>query len=183
MFNHTTVLLKEAAEGLNIKPDGVYVDCTLGGAGHSEYIVKQLSEKGKLIAFDQDDVALANAKEKLAPYLDRVILIKSNFRYLKEQLMKHGIEEVDGVLVDLGVSSPQLDTPERGFSFQAEGPLDMRMGRTGPTAAELIRDTDEKELADLIFNLGEERFARPIARTLKAQLPQTTQAAVEAIKS
>lgn len=85
MFNHTTVLLKEAPEGLNIKPDGVYVDCTLGGAGHSEYIVKQLSEKGKLIAFDQDDVALENAKEKLAPYLDRVILIKSNFRYLKEQ--------------------------------------------------------------------------------------------------
>jgi len=169
MFNHTTVLLKEAAEGLNIKPDGVYVDCTLGGAGHSEYIVKQLSEKGKLIAFDQDDVALANAKEKLAPYLDRVILIKSNFRYLKEQLMKHGIEEVDGVLFDLGVSSPQLDTPERGFSFHHDAPLDMRMDQNSKFSAyNVVNEWPYEKLVKIFFQYGEEKFSKQIARKIEA---------------
>lgn len=169
MFNHTTVLLKEAAEGLNIKPDGVYVDCTLGGAGHSEYIVKQLSEKGKLIAFDQDDVALENAKEKLAPYLDRVILIKSNFRYLKEQLMKHGIEEVDGVLFDLGVSSPQLDTPERGFSFHHEAPLDMRMDQNSMFSAyNVVNEWPYEKLVKIFFQYGEEKFSKQIARKIEA---------------
>lgn len=169
MFNHTTVLLKEAAEGLNIKPDGVYVDCTLGGAGHSEYIVKQLSEKGKLIAFDQDDVALENAKEKLAPYLDRVILIKSNFRYLKEQLMKHEIEEVDGVLFDLGVSSPQLDTPERGFSFHHEAPLDMRMDQNSKFSAyNVVNEWPYEKLVKIFFQYGEEKFSKQIARKIEA---------------
>ncbi|WP_209367795.1 16S rRNA (cytosine(1402)-N(4))-methyltransferase RsmH [Priestia megaterium] len=169
MFNHTTVLLKEAAEGLNIKPDGVYVDCTLGGAGHSEYIVKQLSEKGKLIAFDQDDVALANAKKKLAPYLDRVILIKSNFRYLKEQLMKHGIEEVDGVLFDLGVSSPQLDTPERGFSFHHDAPLDMRMDQNSMFSAyNVVNEWPYEKLVKIFFQYGEEKFSKQIARKIEA---------------
>ncbi|MFI8653096.1 16S rRNA (cytosine(1402)-N(4))-methyltransferase RsmH [Priestia megaterium] len=169
MFNHTTVLLKEAAEGLNIKPDGVYVDCTLGGAGHSEYIVKQLSEKGKLIAFDQDDVALANAKEKLASYLDRVILIKSNFRYLKEQLMKHGIEEVDGVLFDLGVSSPQLDTPERGFSFHHDAPLDMRMDQNSMFSAyNVVNEWPYEKLVKIFFQYGEEKFSKQIARKIEA---------------
>ncbi|MFQ6580582.1 16S rRNA (cytosine(1402)-N(4))-methyltransferase RsmH [Priestia megaterium] len=169
MFNHTTVLLKEAAEGLNIKPDGVYVDCTLGGAGHSEYIVKQLSEKGKLIAFDQDDVALANAKEKLAPYLDRVILIKSNFRYLKEQLMEHGIEEVDGVLFDLGVSSPQLDTPERGFSFHHDAPLDMRMDQNSMFSAyNVVNQWPYEKLVKIFFQYGEEKFSKQIARKIEA---------------
>jgi 16S rRNA (cytosine1402-N4)-methyltransferase len=169
MFNHTTVLLKEAAEGLNIKPDGVYVDCTLGGAGHSEYIVKQLSEKGKLIAFDQDDVALANAKEKLDPYLDRVILIKSNFRYLKEQLMKHGIEEVDGVLFDLGVSSPQLDTPERGFSFHHDAPLDMRMDQNSMFSAyNVVNEWPYEKLVKIFFQYGEEKFSKQIARKIEA---------------
>ncbi|MGF9890136.1 16S rRNA (cytosine(1402)-N(4))-methyltransferase RsmH [Priestia megaterium] len=169
MFNHTTVLLKEAAEGLNIKPDGVYVDCTLGGAGHSEYIVKQLSEKGKLIAFDQDDVALANAKEKLAPYLDRVLLIKSNFRYLKEQLMKHGIEEVDGVLFDLGVSSPQLDTPERGFSFHHDAPLDMRMDQNSMFSAyNVVNEWPYEKLVKIFFQYGEEKFSKQIARKIEA---------------
>ncbi|MDD1511153.1 16S rRNA (cytosine(1402)-N(4))-methyltransferase RsmH [Priestia megaterium] len=169
MFNHTTVLLKEAAEGLNIKPDGVYVDCTLGGAGHSEYIVKQLSEKGKLIAFDQDDVALANAKEELAPYLDRVILIKSNFRYLKEQLMEHGIEEVDGVLFDLGVSSPQLDTPERGFSFHHDAPLDMRMDQNSMFSAyNVVNEWPYEKLVKIFFQYGEEKFSKQIARKIEA---------------
>lgn len=162
-------MLKEAAEGLNIKPDGVYVDCTLGGAGHSEYIVKQLSEKGKLIAFDQDDVALENAKEKLAPYLDRVILIKSNFRYLKEQLMKHGIEEVDGVLFDLGVSSPQLDTPERGFSFHHDAPLDMRMDQNSMFSAyNVVNEWPYEKLVKIFFQYGEEKFSKQIARKIEA---------------
>src|SRR6478609_8932990 len=188
MFNHTTVLLKEAAEGLNIKPDGVYVDCTLGGAGHSEYIVKQLSEKGKLIAFDQDDVALANAKEKLAPYLDRVILIKSNFRYLKEQLMKHGIEEVDGVLFDLGVSSPQLDTPERGFSYHHDAPLDMRLDSDADLSAyNVINDWRYEDLVRIFFRYGEEKFSKQIARKIEAARAvkpiETTGELVEIIKS
>lgn len=187
MFNHTTVLLKEAAEGLNIKPDGVYVDCTLGGAGHSEYIVKQLSEKGKLIAFDQDDVALANAKEKLAPYLDRVILIKSNFRYLKEQLMKHGIEEVDGVLFDLGVSSPQLDTPERGFSFHHDAPLDMRMDQNSMFSAyNVVNEWPYEKLVKIFFQYGEEKFSKQIARKIEAyresKLIETTLELVDLIK-
>ena len=125
MFDHTTVLLKETVDGLNINPDGIYVDCTLGGAGHSEYLVKQLSEKGRLICFDQDTIAIDNAKVRLADYLDRVTFVHSNFRYLKEELHNLDIHQVDGILYDLGVSSPQLDTPERGFSYHHDAPLDM----------------------------------------------------------
>lgn len=106
MFKHTTVLLEETVDGLDIKPDGTYVDCTLGGAGHSELILSKLSEKGKLYAFDQDDIAIANAKEKLVAYGDRLTIIKSNFLYLQEELEKLGVTEVDGILYDLGVSSP-----------------------------------------------------------------------------
>src|SRR5689334_12450147 len=127
MFEHTTVLLNEAVEGLNIKSDGIYVDCTLGGAGHSSLILSRLGAGGKLYAFDQDETAIANAKQKLAEYGEQLVIIKSNFLYLKEELEKHGIYKVDGVLYDLGVSSPQLDTPERGFSYHHDAPLDMRM--------------------------------------------------------
>ncbi|MDU8070589.1 MAG: 16S rRNA (cytosine(1402)-N(4))-methyltransferase, partial [Gemella haemolysans] len=116
MFKHYSVLLNEAVEGLDIKEDGIYVDCTLGGAGHSLEILKRL-KNGKLYAFDQDNVAIENAKEKLAEYSDKVVFIKSNFVNLKEKLAELGVHEVDGVLYDLGVSSPQLDTPERGFSY------------------------------------------------------------------
>ncbi|RBN37719.1 16S rRNA (cytosine(1402)-N(4))-methyltransferase, partial [Priestia megaterium] len=121
------------------------------------------------IAFDQDDVALANAKEKLAPYLDRVILIKSNFRYLKEQLMKHGIEEVDGVLFDLGVSSPQLDTPERGFSFHHDAPLDMRMDQNSMFSAyNVVNEWPYEKLVKIFFQYGEEKFSKQIARKIEA---------------
>lgn len=129
MFEHETVLKMESIEGLNIKPDGVYVDCTLGGAGHSEEIAKRLTT-GQLYAFDQDDVALAHAKERLAPYEGRVTFIKSNFVHLKEELAQRGVTKVDGVLFDLGVSSPQLDEAERGFSYNYDAPLDMRMDRS-----------------------------------------------------
>lgn len=187
MFNHTTVLLKEAAEGLNIKPDGIYVDCTLGGAGHSEYIVKKLSDEGKLIAFDQDDIAIENAKGKLAPYLNRVTLIKSNFRYLKEKLEEHGITEVDGVLFDLGVSSPQLDTPERGFSFHHDAPLDMRMDTNSSLSAyHIINEWPYEKLVKIFFQYGEEKFSKQIARKIESYREQkaieTTLELVDIIK-
>ncbi|HDR3333715.1 TPA: 16S rRNA (cytosine(1402)-N(4))-methyltransferase RsmH, partial [Bacillus anthracis] len=127
MFNHVTVLLKETVDGLDIKPDGTYVDCTLGGGGHSSYLLSQLTEGGRLIAFDQDEIAIQNAKEKFSSYGEQFITVKSNFRYLSEKLQELGITEVDGILFDLGVSSPQLDTPERGFSYHHDAPLDMRM--------------------------------------------------------
>ncbi len=187
MFNHTTVLLKEAAEGLNIKPDGIYVDCTLGGAGHSEYIVKKLSDEGRLIAFDQDDIAIENAKGKLAPYLNRVTLIKSNFRYLKEKLEEHGITEVDGVLFDLGVSSPQLDTPERGFSFHHDAPLDMRMDTNSSLSAyHIINEWPYEKLVKIFFQYGEEKFSKQIARKIESYREQkaieTTLELVDIIK-
>lgn len=146
MFEHTTVLLKETVDGLNVKEDGTYVDCTLGGAGHSEYLLSQLSEKGKLVAFDQDETALRHAKEKLADHEGQVVFIKSNFRYLKDRLNEIGITKVDGVLFDLGVSSPQLDTPERGFSYHHDAPLDMRMDLSaGLSAKEVINEWPYEE--------------------------------------
>ncbi|PKC52264.1 S-adenosyl-methyltransferase MraW, partial [Rhizophagus irregularis] len=135
MFDHTTVLLRETVDGLNIKPDGIYVDCTLGGAGHSEYLVQQLLSEGRLICFDQDMAAIEHAKKRLANYLDRIIFVHSNFRYIKDELEKLDIYKVDGILYDLGVSSPQLDTPERGFSYHHDAPLDMRMDQTSPISA------------------------------------------------
>ncbi|GJM72281.1 hypothetical protein HMSSN036_44970 [Paenibacillus macerans] len=129
MFHHITVLKAEATEGLRIKPDGIYVDCTLGGGGHSSVILSQLGEGGRLIAFDQDDWALDNAKERLAPYADKLTLVKSNFRHLEQKLLElsgipqqNGVPQVDGVLFDLGVSSPQFDEGERGFSYNADAP-------------------------------------------------------------
>ncbi|WP_102262103.1 16S rRNA (cytosine(1402)-N(4))-methyltransferase RsmH [Mesobacillus jeotgali] len=187
MFKHTTVLLEETVDGLNIKPDGTYVDCTLGGAGHSELILSKLSEKGKLYAFDQDDVAIANAKEKLAAYGDRLTIIKSNFLYLKEELEKHGVTEVDGVLYDLGVSSPQLDTPERGFSYHHDAPLDMRMDQDAPLSAyDVINEWPYEKLVKIFFRYGEEKFSKQIARKIEAAREsnpiQTTGELVELIK-
>lgn len=169
MFKHTTVLLEETVDGLNIKPDGTYVDCTLGGAGHSELILSKLSEKGKLYAFDQDDVAIANAKEKLASYGDRLTIIKSNFLFLQEELEKLGVTEVDGVLYDLGVSSPQLDTPERGFSYHHDAPLDMRMDQDAPLSAyDVINEWPYEKLVKIFFQYGEEKFSKQIARKIEA---------------
>lgn len=169
MFNHTTVLLEETVNGLNIKPDGTYVDCTLGGAGHSELILSKLSEKGKLYAFDQDDAAIEHAKGKLAKYGDRLTIIKSNFLHLKDELEKLGVTEVDGILYDLGVSSPQLDTPERGFSYHHDAPLDMRMDQDAPLSAyEVINDWPYEKLVKIFFQYGEEKFSKQIVRKIEA---------------
>lgn len=169
MFEHTTVLLKEAVEGLNIKPDGIYVDCTLGGAGHSLVILSKLSEKGKLIAFDQDETAIAHAKEKLSAHQEKLTIVKSNFLYLKEELENLGIDKVDGVLYDLGVSSPQLDTPERGFSYHHDAPLDMRMDNDAPVSAyDVINHWSYEDLVRIFFRYGEEKFSKQIARKIEA---------------
>ena len=187
MFDHTTVLLKETVDGLNINPDGIYVDCTLGGAGHSEYLVKQLSSKGRLICFDQDTTAIENAKVRLADYLDRVTFVHSNFRNLKEELNNIGVYEVDGILYDLGVSSPQLDTPERGFSYHHDAPLDMRMDQTAElTAFHVINEWPYEDLVRIFFRYGEEKFSKQVARKIeqareKAPI-ETTGQLVELIK-
>lgn len=175
MFNHITVLKQEAIDGLNIKPDGVYVDCTLGGAGHSSEIVSRLSSEGLLIAFDQDDAALAHAQEQLSSLMDRVKLVRSNFRFLEEQLklepriMQTGQPQVDGILFDLGVSSPQLDEAERGFSYNHDAELDMRMDQTALlTAREIVNDWPEQEITRILFEYGEEKFSRRIAAKIVA---------------
>ncbi|MPQ26141.1 16S rRNA (cytosine(1402)-N(4))-methyltransferase RsmH [Bacillus paralicheniformis] len=174
MFEHTTVLLKETVDGLNVKEDGTYVDCTLGGAGHSEYLLSQLSEKGKLVAFDQDETALRHAKEKLADYEGQVVFIKSNFRYLKDRLNEVGITKVDGVLFDLGVSSPQLDTPERGFSYHHDAPLDMRMDLSaGLSAKEVVNEWPYEDLVKIFFKYGEEKFSKQIARKIEKAREQS----------
>ncbi|PLR97385.1 16S rRNA (cytosine(1402)-N(4))-methyltransferase RsmH [Bacillus sp. T33-2] len=187
MFEHTTVLLNEAVDGLNIRRDGIYVDCTLGGAGHSELILSRLSGKGKLYAFDQDETAIAHAKEKLAGYGDRLTIIKSNFLHLKDELENLGIDQVDGVLYDLGVSSPQLDTAERGFSYHHDAPLDMRMDQEADiTAYDVINHWSYEDLVRIFFQYGEEKFSKQIARKIEAvrakEPIKTTGGLVELIK-
>ncbi|MEH7414203.1 16S rRNA (cytosine(1402)-N(4))-methyltransferase RsmH [Neobacillus drentensis] len=187
MFEHTTVLLNEAVDGLNIKSDGIYVDCTLGGAGHSSLILSRLGSGGKLYAFDQDEIAIANAKEKLAEYGDQLVIIKSNFLNLKEELENRGIYKVDGVLYDLGVSSPQLDTPERGFSYHHDAPLDMRMDNDADISAyDVINHWTYEDLVRIFFRYGEEKFSKQIARKIesaRANKPiETTGELVELIK-
>ncbi|MGF9912067.1 16S rRNA (cytosine(1402)-N(4))-methyltransferase RsmH [Paenibacillus ehimensis] len=193
MFHHVTVLKQEAVEGLHIQPDGVYVDCTLGGAGHSYEIASRLGPEGLLIAFDQDDAALANARERLAPLMDRVKLIRSNFRHLERELaqvpraLRDGRPQVDGILFDLGVSSPQLDEADRGFSYNHDAELDMRMDRTAPlTAKDIVNVWPEQEIAQILFEYGEEKFSRRIAATIaaaRAKAPiETTGQLVELIK-
>ena len=167
MFEHETVLKWESIKGLNIKPDGIYVDCTLGGAGHSEEIVKQLTT-GHLYAFDQDDVALAHAQERLAAYAGRFTLIKSNFVHLQEKLHDLGVMKVDGILFDLGVSSPQLDEGERGFSYNFDARLDMRMDQTSSLSAyEVVNDWPYNDLVRIFFTYGEEKFSKQIARKIE----------------
>jgi 16S rRNA (cytosine1402-N4)-methyltransferase len=169
MFKHTTVLLKETVDGLNIKKDGVYVDCTLGGAGHSEYLISQLSSEGKLYCFDQDVTAIENAKKKLEKYEGQVEFIQSNFRYIQDELLKLGVTFVDGILYDLGVSSPQLDTPERGFSYHHDAPLDMRMDLEGDVSAyDVVNRWSYEDLVRIFFRYGEEKFSKQIARKIEA---------------
>lgn len=187
MFNHTTVLLHETVDGLNIRPDGIYVDCTLGGAGHSEYLVQQLSDKGHLYCFDQDATAIEHAKEQLKDHLHKITFIHANFKYLKEELEKHGIEKVDGILYDLGVSSPQLDTPERGFSYHHDAPLDMRMDQSAELSAyHVVNEWSFEDLVRIFYRYGEEKFSKQIARKIEAarekQPIETTAQLVECIK-
>lgn len=187
MFQHTTVLLKETVDGLNIRPDGIYVDCTLGGAGHSEYLLSKLSDQGMLYSFDQDNTAIENAKVKLSQYANRVTLIQSNFKYLKEELHALGVNKVDGVLYDLGVSSPQLDTPERGFSYQHDAPLDMRMDQSASISAfDVVNSWSYEDLVRIFFQYGEEKFSKQIARKIEAAREkkpiETTFELVELIK-
>ncbi|MBE7682118.1 16S rRNA (cytosine(1402)-N(4))-methyltransferase RsmH [Paenibacillus sp. P13VS] len=193
MFHHITVLKEEATEGLNIKQDGIYVDCTLGGGGHSSVIASKLGPGGRLIALDQDDWALDNAREKLASYGDRITLVKTNFRDLEQVLkeldvpMKDGVPQVDGILYDLGVSSPQFDEGERGFSYNHDAPLDMRMDQDAfLTAKEIVNEWPEEEIARILYRYGEEKFSRRIARVIVEKRSQavieTTGGLVELIK-
>ncbi len=190
VFQHYTVMKKETVDGLNIKPNGVYVDCTLGGAGHSEYILQQLNEDGHLYAFDQDQRAIDFASERLTAFVDRgqVTFIKRNFRHLKEELNQLGITEVDGIIYDLGVSSPQLDEAERGFSYHQDAPLDMRMDQSAPLSAyEVVNDYEYHELVKIFFRYGEEKFSKQIAREIERVRQvnpiRTTAELVEVIKT
>ena len=165
-FKHYSVLLEETIEHLNIRPDGIYVDGTLGGAGHASEVAKRLSEKGHLIGIDQDADAIRAAGERLKPFGDKVTIIRSNYANMKEELHAIGIEHVDGIVLDLGVSSFQLDTPERGFTYRdADAPLDMRMDdRQSLTARDIVNDYSEMDLYRIIRDYGEDKFAKNIAK-------------------
>lgn len=187
-FHHVSVLLDECIENLNIKPDGVYVDCTMGGAGHSKEIVKRLSNKGLFIGFDQDKNAIETAKERLKDYSDRVKFIHSNFENIKEELEKIDIYKIDGVLADLGVSSHQLDEKDRGFSYMQDAPLDMRMDiRKDFSAYDVVNTYSEEELARIIKEYGEDNWAKRIAKFIVEKRQEkeieTTGELVDIIKS
>lgn len=187
MFDHYSVLKEKTLEGMAIKPDGTYVDCTVGGGGHSERIASQLGENGLLIAFDQDLEALEAAESKLQHYRDRILFIHSNFRNLEESLASHNIDRIDGILFDLGVSSPQLDQGARGFSYQHDAILDMRMNQEQELDAKKIVNTwSYNGLVKTFFKYGEEKFSKQIARKIEAyrkeQPIDTTHQLVEIIK-
>lgn len=168
-FRHKSVLLEETIEGLNVKPDGIYVDGTLGGAGHAVEVCSRLSAKGRFIGIDQDQDAIIAASERLAAYEDRVTIICSNYCYMVNELRNLGIHQVDGILLDLGVSSYQLDNEERGFTYRVDAPLDMRMDqRQTRTAADIINGYEEKELYRIIRDYGEDKFAKNIAKHIVA---------------
>ena len=167
-FRHKSVLLGECIDNLNIRPDGIYVDGTMGGAGHSFYIADRLSDKGRLIAIDQDRDAIEAGKERLSKYGDRVTVVRSNYSFMKEIVRGMNIDGVDGILLDLGVSSYQLDNPMRGFTYREDNaPLDMRMDdRMAVTAKDIVNDYTEDELRRVIKNYGEDKFASQIARAI-----------------
>ena len=175
-FKHITVLLNEAVDGLNIKPDGTYVDCTLGGGGHSGLILSKLSENGKLYSFHQDITAINFNKDKFKEEneLGKINFIKSNFRNISEELNKRNILGVDGILYDLGVSSPQFDNADRGFSYNYDAPLDMRMDQSQSlTARDVVNDWSYEQLVRIFFRYGEEKFAKSIARRIEKVRQQT----------
>ena len=166
-FKHISVLLDESVDLLKVVPDGTYADGTLGGGGHSSYVCSKLSEKGTLIGIDRDEDALSAAKERLLDYKCNVVLTHNNFFNIKSILSEIHIEALDGAILDLGVSSYQLDTAERGFSYNADARLDMRMDKSADKDAYLVVNTyDEAKLADIIFKYGEERYAKRIAREI-----------------
>lgn len=186
-FHHVSVLLHELVEGVFNNPDGVYVDCTLGGAGHSLALGKKLSTGGTIVGLDQDEEALAVATERLQSLDCNVLTIQTNFQHLKEALLERGINEVDGFMFDLGVSSYQLDTAERGFSYMQDGPLDMRMDIHGKrTAADIVNHESAERLQTIIKEYGEERWAKRIVEfiiTARQEKPiETTQELVTIIK-
>ncbi|MCR9005584.1 16S rRNA (cytosine(1402)-N(4))-methyltransferase RsmH [Staphylococcus epidermidis] len=187
MFHHVSVMLNETIDYLNIKKDGVYVDCTLGGAGHALYLLNQLNDKGRLIAIDQDLTAIENAKEVLKEHLHKVTFVHNNFRELTNILNELEIEKVDGIYYDLGVSSPQLDVPERGFSYHNDAKLDMRMDQTQSLSAyEVVNQWSYEALVRIFFRYGEEKFSKQIARRIEAHREQqpieTTLELVDVIK-
>ncbi|HEH8204851.1 16S rRNA (cytosine(1402)-N(4))-methyltransferase RsmH [Staphylococcus aureus] len=178
MFHHISVMLNETIDYLNVKENGVYIDCTLGGAGHALYLLNQLNDDGRLIAIDQDQTAIDNAKEVLKDHLHKVTFVHSNFRELIQILKDLNIEKVDGIYYDLGVSSPQLDIPERGFSYHHDATLDMRMDQTQElTAYEIVNNWSYEALVKIFYRYGEEKFSKQIARRIEAhreQQPITT---------
>lgn len=163
---HRPVLLEQTLDALSVRPDGTYLDGTAGGGGHSHAIASRLTS-GRLIALDQDPDAIAQAGKRLEGL--PATLVQTNFRFMNDALDKLGVDKVDGILLDIGVSSHQLDAPERGFSYHHDAPLDMRMSQSGTTAADLVATLTEKELADIFYRFGEEKFSRPIARAIVRQ--------------
>ncbi|WP_290034214.1 16S rRNA (cytosine(1402)-N(4))-methyltransferase RsmH [Ligilactobacillus cholophilus] len=189
-FKHVTVLLNEAVENLHINPHGIYVDCTLGGGGHTKKILSMLNDDGHLYSFDQDQTAIDYNQKQLSTEIEagKLTLIKSNFRDIKVQLEKLGISKVDGIVYDLGVSSPQFDVASRGFSYKLDAPIDMRMDQTQSlTAKEIVNKWSFNDLMRIFSRYGEEKFAKSIARKIeqqRAQAPiETTTQLVEIIKS
>lgn len=169
-FNHTSVLLRETVDGLNVRPDGIYVDATLGGGGHAFEVCSRLNDKGRFIGIDQDADAIEAARKRLEGFGEKVTIIRSNYRDMKPQLHKIGIDKVDGIVIDLGVSSYQLDTADRGFSYRVDAPLDMRMDqRQKMTAKDIINGYSESELYRVIRDYGEDRFAKNIAKHIVAE--------------
>ncbi len=187
-FKHKSVLLDETIEMLNIKPNGIYVDGTLGGAGHSYEICKGLGDKGRLIGIDQDEAAILAGSNSLKEFGDKVTIVRSNYSNMKTVLLNLGIQKVDGILLDLGVSSYQLDTPERGFSYKENAPLDMRMDtRNEITAKDIVNNYSEHDLYRIIRDYGEDKFAKNIAKHIvrvRGERPiETTDELTEAIKA
>lgn len=169
-FEHVSVLLNETVDGLNVRPDGTYVDATLGGGGHAFEVCSRLGDKGRFIGIDQDADAIRAASERLAGFGEKVTIIRSNYRDMKPRLREIGVDKVDGIVLDLGVSSYQLDTAERGFSYRADAPLDMRMDqRQKMTARDIVNGYSEAELYRVIRDYGEDRFAKNIAKHIVAE--------------
>ena len=188
-FNHKSVLLDETIESLNINPDGIYVDGTLGGAGHATEVCKRLSKNGRFIGIDQDEDALTVAKERLSKFKDvKIDVVKSNYHEIRKVLEDLGVEKVDGILLDIGVSSYQIDTVERGFTYKEDGPLDMRMDKSNPiTAKDIVNEYSEMELFRIIRDYGEDKFAKNIAKHIvlkrKEKPIESTGVLIDAIRA